>query len=196
MQAVSVLLALALPCSEAGAHHPVGIPQYRETGGEMVMIYNVLTEDYVVRLQARPGRPVFPPAGTVHLSVDVRPRDPGFLFEGGTWLSVAEDLGDRGEREVAPAVLKSTEPGARAVEMVFEYRRPADYLVKVEFTESPGREVLSFPLAVARSGPSVAIWALRVGLPVVLAAGALALARAAAARRRRRREEAGAEARP
>ena len=180
------VLALAAFPSGARAHHPVGIPQYRQDGGSIVMIYNVLTQDYVVRLQARPGRPSCPPPAPVALRAEIAPRDPAVVFPGGTYVSISEDLGGGAEREVLPAERKSEEAGPRAVEAAFTFDHPGGYIVRVEFQESPGREVLSFPLLVTRSGRGAGAWLLRAGLPALLVAAALLLARAAAARRRKR----------
>ena len=131
LRALRLLPALVLVSASATAHHPVGIPRYRDVGGEMVVIYNVLTEDYVVRLQARPGRPAAPPPVEVEVSVEIQPRDPAVVFEGGTWLSVAEDLGNEGERELRAPERRSEEAGVRQVEMSHRFERPGDFLLKV-----------------------------------------------------------------
>lgn len=181
-------LAVLLLASAAAAHHPVGIPQYRDGEGGIVMIYNVLTEDYVVRLQALPGRPVCPPEAAVEISARITPRDPEVTYPGETWLSVVEEMGDGAEREVRPPSLESREAGERELGASISFGRPGEYAVRLEFTESPGVEILSFPLRVERSGGSPAAVASRIVVPVGIVIGVLLLARLAA-RRRATREE-------
>ena len=90
-----------------------------------------------------------------------------------------------------PASLQSTEPGERSLETSHVFDRPGDYLVKLEYTESPGQEILEFPLRVTRSGESAAGGALELVATGVLGVAVLALARAVASRRRRRLAEPG-----
>jgi len=178
-----VVLLLAVVGFEARAHHPVGIPQYRQTDAGIVLIYNVMTQDHVVRFQALPGRPSAPPATTVEISAEIAPKEPAVAFPGGTWLSISEDLGGGAERELLPAERKSDASGPRTVRASFPFERPGSYVVRVEFLESPGREVLVFPLLVTRSGSGSGP-AAKVLLPAAGALLLLLLARLAAARRR------------
>jgi hypothetical protein len=187
-RALLCLAVLAFGNFEANAHHPVGIPQYREQRGEIVMIYNVLTQDYRVRLLAVPGRPVPDPTRTVSFSVEIVPKDAAVTFQGKTYMSIVENLGDRGETEIVPATLGSDAPAARTLQMSHAFDHSGDFIVKVEFMESPGREVLSFPLAVGKGGSSSAGSLMRYGLPAAAALMFLVLAGIASRRRMKRVE--------
>jgi hypothetical protein len=180
------LAVLAFGTLEVDAHHPVGLPQYREQNGEIVMIYNVLTQDYRVRLLAAPGRPVPDPVRPVTFSVEIVPKDPLVTFQGKTYLSVVENMGDRGETEIVPATPGSSDPGARTLQMSHAFDHEGSFVVKVEFMESPGREVLSFPLTVGKGGMSPGTPFLRYALPVGVALFFLVLAGLASRRRARR----------
>jgi hypothetical protein len=178
--------AAAFAWFEAEAHHPVGIPQYRDRNGTIVMIYNVLTQDYIVRLEVRPGRPVSRSSKPIEFFADIKPKDPAAVFSGGTYLSIVEDLGDKGEVEVLSPALKSNEPGARSAGISFAFDHPGNYVARVEFMESPGREVLSFPVAVSKADPSAGGWTLKLVIGGLVVVSLLVLTRFAALRQKRR----------
>ena len=95
--------------------------------------------------------------------------------------------GDEGEIEVAAPELESRIAGERHVKRTFAFDHAGRYVVKVDFIESPGREVLSFPLLVTERDRSASTRKRGFVLAGLVVLVLLAMARAAAIRSRRKR---------
>ena len=100
-------------------------------------------------------------------------------------LERRESAASRTRSTVSAPALESREPGARRVAKSFIFDRPGDYVLKVEFQESPGREILSFPLTVLKGDPSAAGRLLRFLLAGAFVLAVLVLGRLAARRKKR-----------